>query len=68
MTLFPNTTQIPYSEMGSATQTSYDVIIVGAGMVGASAACLLAQTNPNLTVALVEAQRSTPFNPQQFDP
>ena len=54
--------------MGSATQTSYDVIIVGAGMVGASAACLLAQTNPNLTVALVEAQRSTPFNPQQFDP
>jgi 2-octaprenylphenol hydroxylase len=54
--------------MGSATQTSYDVIIVGAGMVGASAACLLAQTNPNLTVALVEAQLSTPFNPQQFDP
>ena len=54
--------------MGSATQTSYDVIIVGAGMVGASAACLLAQTHPNLTVALVEAQLSTPFNPQQFDP
>ena len=54
--------------MGSATQTSYDVIIVGAGMVGASAACLLAQTNPNLTVALIEAQLSTPFNPQQFDP
>lgn len=54
--------------MGSATQTSYDVIIVGAGMVGASAACLLAQTHPNLTVALVEAQLSTPFNLQQFDP
>ena len=54
--------------MGSVTQPSYDVIIVGAGMVGASAACLLAQTNPNLTIALIEAQLSTPFNPQQFDP
>ena len=54
--------------MGSTTQPSYDVVIVGAGMVGASAACLLAQTHPNLTVALVEAQLSTPFNPQQFDP
>lgn len=54
--------------MGSTAQPSYDVVIVGAGMVGASAACLLAQTHPNLTVALVEAQLSTPFNPQQFDP
>ena len=54
--------------MGSTTQPSYDVVIVGAGMVGASAACLLAQTHPNLTVALIEAQLSTPFNPQQFDP
>ena len=54
--------------MGSAAQASYDVIIVGAGMVGASAACLLAQTNRDLSIALVEAQLATPFNPQQFDP
>ncbi|MGB1402532.1 MAG: UbiH/UbiF/VisC/COQ6 family ubiquinone biosynthesis hydroxylase [Porticoccaceae bacterium] len=54
--------------MGSAAQASYDVIIVGAGMVGASAACLLAQTNRDLSFALVEAQLATPFNPQQFDP
>ena len=54
--------------MVNPTRRSYDVIIVGAGMVGASAACLLAQTNRELTIGLIEARLSTPFNPQQFDP
>jgi len=51
----------------------YDVVIVGAGMVGAAAACLLAQIGEKhkatpLKIALVESQSPQPFNPSRFDP
>jgi 2-octaprenylphenol hydroxylase len=51
----------------------YDVIIVGAGMVGASAACLLSKAvrGKHLTpikIALVEANVVLPFNEDDFDP
>ncbi|MFQ3346227.1 MAG: 2-octaprenylphenol hydroxylase [Porticoccaceae bacterium] len=51
----------------------YDVIIVGAGMVGASAACLLAQVkyasqNRALKIALIESTAGKPFDNEVFDP
>ena len=46
----------------------YDVIVVGAGMVGAAFACLLARSNTNLSIALLEARETAAFDPQQFDP
>ena len=57
----------------SEGQNQYDIIVVGAGMVGAAMACLLAkqsrdyQTGP-LQIALVEARPTPEFNPHQFDP
>ncbi len=41
----------------------YDVLIVGAGMVGAASACALARHG--LRIALVEAQAPAPFAPEQ---
>ena len=46
----------------------YDVIVVGAGMVGAAFACLLARSNTGLSIALLEARATAAFNPEQFDP
>lgn len=41
-------------------QQQYDIIIVGAGIVGATLACKLVQENPALQIVVVEA---TPFKP-----
>lgn len=46
----------------------YDVIVVGAGMVGAAFACLLARSNTHLSIALLEARATAAFDPEQFDP
>ena len=46
----------------------YDVIVVGAGMVGAALACLLARSDTSLSIALLEARATAPFDPEQFDP
>ena len=37
-------------------------------MVGAAFACLLARSNTNLSIALLEARETAAFDPQQFDP
>lgn len=49
-------------------QREYDLIVVGAGMVGAAFACLLARSNTGLSIALLEARATAAFNPEQFDP
>jgi 2-polyprenylphenol 6-hydroxylase len=46
----------------------YDVIVVGAGMVGAAFACLFARANPQLKIALLEAHQGGGFNSEKFDP
>jgi len=46
----------------------FDVIVVGAGMVGAAFACLLARANPAVRIALIEVHQSDPFDPHTFDP
>ena len=46
----------------------FDVIVVGAGMVGAAFACLLARASPAVRIALIEAHQSDPFDPHTFDP
>ena len=46
----------------------YDVIVVGAGMVGASFACLFARANPQLQIALVEAYQGAGYSAENFDP
>lgn len=46
-----------------------DIIIVGAGMVGAALACKLSQDNPALHITLLEAQTFQPsYAPTTFDP
>lgn len=55
------------------SQNQYDIIVVGAGMVGAAMACLLAKQSRDyqsgrLQIALVEARPAAGFNPDQFDP
>jgi len=46
-----------------------DIIIVGAGMVGAALACKLSQDNPTLRITLLEAQPFQPsYTPTTFDP
>lgn len=46
-----------------------DIIIVGAGMVGAALACKLAQDNPALHITLLEAQAfQSSCTPTTFDP
>lgn len=61
--------------MGKApeTQNQYHIIVVGAGMVGAAMACLLAKQSRDyvsgpLQIALIEARATPSFNPHQFDP
>ena len=54
-------------------QNHYDIIIVGAGMVGAAMACLLAKQSQAykpgpLQIALLEARPAPVFNPEHFDP
>lgn len=45
-----------------------DIVIVGAGMVGAALACKLAQDNPTLQIALIEAQPfQSSYTPTSFD-
>ncbi|MDG1819426.1 MAG: UbiH/UbiF/VisC/COQ6 family ubiquinone biosynthesis hydroxylase [Porticoccaceae bacterium] len=46
----------------------YDVIVVGAGMVGAAFASLFAQANPELKLALIEAYQADSYSTEQFDP
>lgn len=51
----------------------YDVIIVGAGMVGATFACLLVQIegkrqSRSLKIALIESRLPQSYEPSQFDP
>ena len=43
------------------TGKTFDVLLVGAGMVGAAAACLLARAG--FSVAIIEAREPTPFDP-----
>lgn len=46
-----------------------DIVIVGAGLVGASLACVLARKHPQLSIGLVEASDKPVALPQQgFDP
>ena len=59
--------------MVESSAPQYDIIIVGAGMVGALAACLLSQPSSikkatPLKIALVDNSVATPFNSDQFDP
>ena len=59
--------------MVDSSASEYDIIIIGAGMVGAVAACLLAESNSltkvaPLKIALIENSVAIPFNPDQFDP
>ena len=59
--------------MDESSAPQYDIIIVGAGMVGALAACLLSQPSSikkatPLKIALVDNLVATPFNSDQFDP
>ncbi|MDG1311744.1 MAG: UbiH/UbiF/VisC/COQ6 family ubiquinone biosynthesis hydroxylase [Porticoccaceae bacterium] len=59
--------------MGRKSSNQYDVIVVGAGMIGAAMACLLAkqsrdyQSGP-LKIALVEARPAPEFDTERFDP
>jgi len=46
----------------------YDVIVVGAGMVGAAFACLLGRSNSSLSIALLEARATAAFDSEHFDP
>lgn len=53
--------------MVESSAPQYDIIIVGAGMVGALAACLLSQSSSikkatPLKIALVDNSVATPFN------
>ncbi|MDR7088446.1 2-octaprenyl-6-methoxyphenyl hydroxylase [Cellvibrio fibrivorans] len=55
----------------SLNNVDYDVVIVGAGLVGASLACAIAQTDAarNLRIAVIEASSDLPhFSGDHFDP
>ena len=54
--------------MAEQKNRQYDVIVVGAGMVGAAFACLFAQANPKLKLALIEAHQGASYSPEKFDP
>lgn len=48
---------------------SYDIVIVGGGIVGASLACLLAQGEREISIALVDAEiNANSFTGETFDP
>lgn len=54
-----------------SAHTDYDVIIVGAGLVGATLACAIAQTDAaqNLRIAVIEANSDVQhFSGENFDP
>ena len=51
------------AEPGSATVLECDIAVVGGGMVGAAAACRLAQAG--LRVCVIEAQAPQPFAAEQ---
>lgn len=58
--------------LSAASNSHYDIVIVGAGMVGAAAACLLAHSSKGhktgpLSIALIEANAASPFDASQFD-
>lgn len=58
--------------LSAASNSHYDIVIVGAGMVGAAAACLLAHSSEGhktgpLSIALIEANAASPFDASQFD-
>jgi len=54
--------------MSDATQLQYDIIIVGAGIVGTALACKLAQENPTLKIVVVEAATFKPnYTATEFD-
>lgn len=55
----------------SLNNVDYDVVIVGAGLVGASLSCAIAQTDAarNLRIAVIEASSDLPhFSGDHFDP
>ena len=54
--------------MADQKKCQYDVIVVGAGMVGAAFTGLLARANPQLKIALIEAQQSYGYKTEVFDP
>jgi|TARA_B110000879_G_scaffold210258_1_gene299923 2-octaprenylphenol hydroxylase len=54
--------------MAEQKNRRYDVIVVGAGMVGAAFACLFARANPECQVALIEAHQAASFSDKSFDP
>ena len=59
--------------MVNTQDTHYDVIIIGAGMVGATTACLAAQIVDKkgasaLKIGLIESRSTPPFDSDQFDP
>ncbi len=58
--------------MAESNPTHYDVIVVGAGMVGAACTCLLARIgdklpSSHLKIALIESRPLQPFDPSRFD-
>jgi 2-octaprenylphenol hydroxylase len=42
---------------------SFDVVVIGAGMVGSAVACLLAERGDGLSVAIVEGREPPPYEP-----
>ena len=53
--------------MAKRNNTHYDVVVIGAGMVGAACACFLAQVEDNqqfsaINIALVEARPTQPYD------
>jgi 2-octaprenylphenol hydroxylase len=43
----------------------FDVVVIGAGMVGSALACLLAQESAELSLAVIDARESQPFDDTQ---
>ena len=54
--------------MSSAQQKDVDVVVIGAGMIGAICACLLARANPSLMIALIESRPYRDLRGGDFDP
>ncbi|BFM14076.1 2-octaprenyl-3-methyl-6-methoxy-1,4-benzoquinol hydroxylase [Maricurvus nonylphenolicus] len=51
------------------SRAEFDILIVGAGLVGGALACALAQIDQSLAVGVIEAGPDPkPFNAEQFDP
>ena len=54
--------------MSSAQVKDVDVVVIGAGMIGAICACLLARANPSLMIALIESRPYQDLRGGDFDP